>query len=296
MNCWLNIYKPKNISSAKVVSYIKRVFKGHKVGHAGTLDLEAEGILPIAVGEATKLIGILMDAKKQYQFTIKFGAQTDTADSAGKITKTCDYIPTKEQCINICTKFIGDITQQPPIYSALKVDGKRAYDLARQGLSFSLAKRNIYIYNLLCTDYDKKTATASYECTCSKGTYIRTLAEDIALSLQSLGFVIELRRTRVGLFGLSNSINLSDLEQIPDVTLKDLLIGKSLKIETVLDDIPVLEADDLQAQKIRYGQPCIFDGQENLNQVWVRNGGRLVAIGKLESNNFKSLRVFNLNN
>lgn len=296
MNCWLNIYKPKNISSAKVVSHIKRAFKGYKVGHAGTLDLEAEGILPIAVGEATKLIGILMDAKKQYQFTIKFGAQTDTADSAGKVIKTCDYTPNKEQCIDICTQFIGEIAQQPPIYSALKVDGKRAYDLARQGMSFSLAKRNIYIYNLICTDYDSKTATASYDCVCSKGTYIRTLAEDIALSLQSLGFVIELRRTRVGMFELSNSINLSDLEQIPSVTLKDLLIGKSLKIETVLDDIPVLEADDLQAQKIRYGQPCIFDGQENLNQVWVRNGGQLVAIGKLESNNFKSLRVFNLNN
>lgn len=293
MNCWLNIYKPKNISSAKVVSYIRRAFKGHKVGHAGTLDLEAEGILPIAVGEATKLIGILMYAKKQYQFTVQFGAKTDTADSSGKVIETCDYIPTKEQCINICSQFIGEISQQPPIYSALKVDGKRAYDLARQGKSFSLAKRNIYIYNLICTDYDDKTATASYECVCSKGTYIRTLAEDIALSLQSLGFVIELRRTRVGIFGLDNSINMSDLEQVPSVDLKDLLIGKSLKIETVLDDIPVLEADDLQAQQIRYGQPCMFNGQENLNQVWVRNGGRLVAIGKLESNNFKSLRVFN---
>lgn len=296
MDCWLNIYKPKNISSAKVVSYIKRAFKGQKVGHAGTLDLEAEGILPIAFGEATKLIGILMDAKKQYQFTIQFGAKTDTADSAGKVIKTCDYIPTKEQCVNICSKFTGEVSQQPPIYSALKVDGKRAYDLARQGISFSLAKRNIYIYNLICTDYNKKTAIASYECTCSKGTYIRTLAEDIALSLQSLGFVIELRRTRVGMFKLDNSINISDLEQIPSVTLKDLLIGKSLKIETVLDDIPVLEADDLQAQKIRYGQPCIFDDQKDLNQVWVRNGGQLVAIGKLESINFKSLRVFNCKN
>ncbi len=295
MNCWLNIYKPKNISSAKVVSYIRRSFKGYKVGHAGTLDLEAEGILPIAVGEATKLIGILMDAKKQYQFTVQFGAKTDTADSAGKVIETCDYIPTKEQCVNICSQFIGKISQQPPIYSALKVDGKRAYDLARQGKSFSLAKRNIYIYNLICTDYDDKTAAASYECVCSKGTYIRTLAEDIALSLQSLGFVIELRRTRVGIFGLDNSISISDLEQVPSVDLKDLLIGKSLKIETVLDDIPVLEADDLQAQQIRYGQPCTFTGKENADQVWVRNGGQLVAIGKLESNNFKSLRVFNCN-
>ena len=192
MNGWLNIYKPKGFSSAKIVSMVKRLFKGNKVGHTGTLDLEAEGVLPIAIGEATKLVRILIDAKKQYAFTVKFGAQTDTADSAGRVIKTASYIPEATECEQVCERFIGKVEQLPPAYSALKVDGQRAYKLAREGKEVILAKRSIYVYDLKCTSYDATQGTASYLCTCSKGTYIRTLAEDISLSLQSLGFVIEL--------------------------------------------------------------------------------------------------------
>lgn len=293
MNGWLNIYKPRGLSSAKIVSMVKRIFKGNKIGHTGTLDLEAEGILPIAIGEATKLVSILIDAKKQYAFTVKFGAQTDTADSAGKIIKTASYIPKANECTQICERFIGKVEQIPPAYSALKVDGQRAYKLAREGKEVILAKRNIHIYDLKCTNYDATQGTASYLCTCSKGTYIRTLAEDISLSLQSLGFVIELRRLKVGIFEEINSIDISSYMQMEIAEAQKLLRNQSLKIEDVLDDIPVLEADDTCTKRIIFGQKCQFDHDQDYELVWVRNDDRIIAIGSLINRNFKSSRVFN---
>lgn len=293
MNGWLNIYKPKNISSAKAVSIVKRAFREVKVGHTGTLDVEAEGVLPIALGEATKLVSILIDARKTYEFTIKFGAKTDTADSSGKIVETCEYVPTQDECNAVCAKFIGSIEQVPPSYSALKVNGQRAYKLAREGKEVVLAIRTIEIYNIKCTGYSWAEKTASFICECSKGTYIRTLAEDISLSLQSLGFVIELRRTSVGIFNAQNAIDISNYSQLASDEAKLLLQQKCLKLEIVLDDIPVLEASDLQTQKIRFGQTCKFDIDQNIENVWVRNNNHIVAIGSLHSNDFKSSRVFN---
>ncbi|MBY0533726.1 MAG: tRNA pseudouridine(55) synthase TruB [Rickettsiaceae bacterium] len=294
MNCWLNIYKPRNISSAKAVALVKRIFKGSKIGHTGTLDVEAEGVLPIAIGEATKLVSILIDAKKQYEFTIKFGAKTDTADSSGKVIETSEYIPNRDECRLVCSEFIGPIEQVPPAYSALKINGERAYKLARAGKEVELAKRTIEIYGLKCTSYSQEEAMASYVCECSKGTYIRTLAEDISLSLQSLGFVVELRRTRVGMFDAKTAIDISSCSQMVLEEAKLLLQEKCLKIEAVLDDIPVLDASNSQTQKIRFGQACQFDTDQNFELVWVRNNGNIVAIGSLNSNNFKSSRVFNL--
>ena len=294
MNGWLNIYKPKGISSAKAVSLVKRIFRGAKIGHTGTLDVEAEGVLPIAIGEATKLVSILIDAKKEYEFTIRFGAKTDTADSSGKIIEKADYIPREDECILVCHKFIGDVEQIPPSYSALKVNGRRAYHLARKGESFSLNSRIIKIYDLKCTSYNKAQATASYSCLCSKGTYIRTLAEDISLSLQSLGFVIELRRKKVGMFYAKNALDISSYLDMNLEEASKLLKGKCLKIEDVLDDIPVLEADDTQTKKIRFGQECQFDKDQSYDLVWVRNSSSIVAIGSLRDKNFKSSRVFNI--
>ncbi len=294
MNGWINIYKPCGISSAKSVSIVKRAFKNSKVGHTGTLDLEAEGVLPIAVGEATKLVSILIDAKKQYAFTVKFGAKTDSADSAGKIIQTIERIPNEEECYQVCSKFLGLIEQTPPAYSALKVKGQRAYKLARAGFKVQLAKRNITIYNLKCTNYNEEQGSASYLCECSKGTYIRTLAEDISLSLQSLGFVIELRRLKVGMFDAETAIDISSYAKLDLADATKLLQDKCLKIEDVLDDIPVLEANDICTQKIRFGQTCQFDNDENYDLVWVRNNGHIVAVGSLLEKNFKSSRVFNL--
>ena len=294
MNGWLNIYKPRGISSAKAVSLIKHVFKESKVGHTGTLDVEAEGILPIAIGEATKLVNILINAQKCYEFTIKFGAKTDTADDAGKILETTKHIPLQEDCKKVCTKFLGETEQIPPAYSALKINGQRAYKLARKGEKVYLKKRSIYIYSLKCTKYDVKNKTATYICDCSKGTYIRTLAEDISLSLQSLGFVIELRRLKVGMFNINNSVNISNYTAKNLVEVKKLLREKCLKVEDVLADIPVLEASDTQTKMIRFGQKCQFNDNQNYDLVWIKNNNEIVAIGSLLDKNFKSSRVFNL--
>ncbi|RTK92056.1 MAG: tRNA pseudouridine(55) synthase TruB [Rickettsiales bacterium] len=295
MNSWLNIYKPRGISSAHTVAMVKKAFREYKVGHTGTLDLEAEGVLPMAIGEATKLVSILIDAKKQYQFTVKFGAKTDTADNSGKIIDSCEYIPTKKQCEDICAKFLGEIAQIPPAYSALKVNGVRAYKLARDGKEVELKKRYIEIYDLQCIAYDESIGTATYICVCSKGTYIRTLAEDISLALQSLGYVIELRRLRVGMFDMATAVNISNCATLTLQETKKLLLENCLKIESVLDDIPVLEADETILQKIRFGQPCLFEGVADNELIWIRYNSRIVAIGSLISNNFKSSRVFNLN-
>ncbi|GAA5252500.1 tRNA pseudouridine(55) synthase TruB [Candidatus Rickettsia kedanie] len=290
-NYWLNIYKPRGISSAKLVSMVKKILgKKVKVGHAGTLDVEAEGILPLAVGEATKLIQLLIDARKTYIFTIKFGLQTDSGDYAGTVIATKDYIPSQEKAYTVCSKFIGKVTQIPPAFSALKVNGVRAYKLAREGKEVELKPRNITIYNLKCLNFDKKNAIAIYYTECSKGTYIRTLAEDLALSLQSLGFVVELRRTQVGIFKEENAIRIKS----PDEITKNFLEEKSIKIEAMLDDILVLDATDSQAQQIKYGQKCLFDYEDDISLLWVRYKGTLLAIGSLNKSCFNSLRVFNL--
>ncbi|WP_041404688.1 tRNA pseudouridine(55) synthase TruB [Rickettsia massiliae] len=262
-NYWLNIYKPRGISSAQLVSIVKKILGKTKIGHAGTLDVEAEGILPLAVGEATKLIHLLIDARKTYIFTVKFGTQTNSGDYAGKVIATKDCIPSQEEAYTVCSKFIGNVTQIPPAFSALKVNGVRAYKLAREGKTVELKPRNITIYDLKCLNFDEKNATATYYTECSKGTYIRTLAEDLALSLQSLGFVIELRRIQVGIFKEENAIRIKS----PDEITKNSLEAKSIKIEAILDDILVLDATDSQAQQIKYGQKCLFNYEKDFRHL-----------------------------
>lgn len=296
MNSWLNIYKPRGISSAKAVALVKCLFRGDKIGHTGTLDLEAEGVLPIAIGQATKLTSILIDASKTYVFTVKFGAKTDTADLAGKVIATSNYIPTKDECIQVCQRFIGQITQTPPAYSALKIDGVRAYKLAREDKEVVLQPRKINIYNLELLDYSQFGNTATYVAICSKGTYIRTLAEDISLSLQSLGFVVELRRTRVGMFTEENSVNVNEFVNLEQEEARLFLNARCLKIEDVLDDIPVFDASDDVAKKISFGQKVCFESDLNYNLIWIRHNSKIIATGNLYNNDFKSLRVFNYNN
>ena len=225
---------------------------------------------------------------------MQFGAKTDTADSAGKVIDTTESIPSRDECHEICHSFIGEIEQTPPAYSALKVNGKRAYKLAREGVEVTLAKRKINIYNLKCTDYDTKAKIASYICDCSKGTYIRTLAEDISLSLQSLGFVIELRRLKVGMFTCDNAVDITSFEDKDYEETKNTLHNKCLNIEAVLDDIPVLDATNEQVKKIRFGQKCHFDNDQDYELTWIRRDNKIVAIGTLYQNNFKSSRVFNI--
>jgi tRNA pseudouridine55 synthase len=290
---WLNLYKPRGISSAKAVAVVKSYFKKSRIGHTGTLDLEAEGVLPIAIGQATKLVSILINSSKEYIFTIQFGSQTDTGDLAGKIIKKTDISPTEDECLNVCHKFVGIIKQIPPIYSALKINGVRAYKLARQNKEFEVNPRFITIYDLKLLCYDSHTKRATYVVNCSKGTYVRTLAEDISLSLHSLGFVVELRRTRVGIFTEENSINMFNINCKTFDEAHAVVKSKCLKVEDVLDDIPVLEVDELVAQKIRYGQQCDFDKVENHDQIWLKYDNKILAIGSLSDESFKSSRVFN---
>jgi tRNA pseudouridine55 synthase len=290
---WLNLYKPRGISSAKAVAVVKSYFKKSRIGHTGTLDLEAEGVLPIAIGQATKLVSILINSSKEYIFTIQFGSQTDTGDLAGKIIKKTDIIPTEDECLNVCHKFVGIIKQIPPIYSALKINGVRAYKLARQNKEFEVNPRFITIYDLKLLCYDSHTKRATYVVNCSKGTYVRTLAEDISLSLHSLGFVVELRRIRVGIFTEENSINMFNINCKTFDEAHAVVKSKCLKVEDVLDDIPVLEVDELVAQKIRYGQQCDFDKVENHDQIWLKYDNKILAIGSLSDESFKSSRVFN---
>lgn len=295
MDGWINLYKPKGISSAKAVAIVKKSFPKRKIGHTGTLDLEADGVLPIAVGEATKLVSFLMDAVKKYQFTIKFGAKTDTADASGTIIAESEYIPTHDECQDVCQGFIGETKQMPPAYSALKIAGKRAYDLARRGETVILQARCITIYDLILVSYTPQERSATYVCTCSKGTYIRSLAEDISLRLKTLGYVIELTRLSVGEFHIENALDVGMLLKLGGEEATKLLSSQYSKIESILDDIPVLDATEAQVQKIYFGQEVIFDEVDDLSQVWVKDANsKLIAIGSLYSKRFKSSRVFNL--
>ena len=293
-NGWLNIYKPKGISSAKVVSIVKNSLRGTKVGHCGTLDVEAEGVLPLAIGEATKLVRILVDSQKQYIFTLQFGKQTDTADASGKIINVTNHFPISTEAHSICKNFIGIQSQRPPAFSAIKINGIRSYKLARENLAVELSPRNIEIYKLDCINFDSQNNQATYIVECSKGTYVRTLAEDIALSLQSLAFVIELRRTKVGLFTADDAIELTTHGTEDQEKLKMFLEDRIIKIEAILDDILVLDATHEQAKKIVYGQKCLFDYPQNIDLMWIRYNGLLLALGSLSDNCFNSFRVFNL--
>lgn len=235
----------------------------------------------------------MSNAKKKYIFTIKFGRKTDTADISGTTIGVSTYIPNTNACKNVCNAFIGQIKQVPPAYSAIKINGKRAYKLARQGDKLILPKRKINIFSLDFIKHDIQNGTASYICECSKGTYIRTLAEDIALSLQTLGFVLELKRVKVGTFTSNNSVNINELQNKSFQEIQNIFYDYHLKIESVLDDIPVFDVDSQRAQKIYFGQKVHLDSNQDLALIWVRHQKRLIAIGSLQKNNFNSSKVFN---
>lgn len=297
MNSWLNIYKPRSISSAKLVSIVKKSFPKVKIGHAGTLDPEAEGVLPLALGEATKLINFLMDAKKEYFFTIQFGARSDTGDSAGKIIETCEGFPKQKDCARVLEKFMGEIEQVPPAYSAIKINGKRAYDLARKGVEFEIKSRKVHIYSIKLESFNHEKGQATIRVLCSKGTYVRTLAEDISLSLQNLGYVIELRRSRVGIFHADDALDISSFVSGDWADARPVLLAGCEDLEKVLDDIPVVDVSNDEAYKIRCGQKGFaFEKQvlEDIPLMWIRHEGKLLSIGCLQQGVFKSKRVFNL--
>ena len=208
---WLNVNKPVGWTSTKVVAIIKRITKAKKVGHGGTLDPLASGVLPICINKATKQVESMMDHRKEYLFYLTFGELRDTADAEGVVLETNNIVPTVEQINTVLSNFVGVIKQTPPIYSAIKVDGKRACDLVREGKSVELQARDIVIYNLKCNGFvDKKTAEFIVEC--GRGCYVRSLGVDLAKSLGAIGYLSKIERLRVGDFDIDDAVDVDGLD------------------------------------------------------------------------------------
>ena len=285
---WLVIDKPSGPSSAKIVGCIKRLTSGYKVGHGGTLDPLATGVLPIAIGEATKTVAYAMEGSKSYQFTAAWGEARETDDCEGKISETSPVRPSKIAIQAALPKFTGEINQVPPAYSALKVAGKRAYALARSGKEVALAPRQIWIKKLELIEFEQ--GSAMFEVTCGKGTYIRALVRDLAKRLGTVGHVSQLRRTAVGPFHESAAISLDIVETLMHSAR---LAAQILPVDTALADIPALELTESDALRLRSGQTIAVTGTDS-ETIRATSSERLVALAKIETGRLRPLRVFNL--
>ena len=291
---WVILDKPLELQSTKAVGIIRRVFSAAKAGHSGTLDPLATGILPIALGEATKTIPYVMDASKDYTFDVTWGAETTTDDLEGDITAKSDQRPDLDQINAILPQFIGLIQQVPPIYSAIKKNGQRAYDMARNNQDVVLDARAIQIHHLECTYNDAEKA--SFKVTTGKGAYIRSLGRDMARALGTFGHISRLRRTRVGPFTLEKSISL-DLFENSDTNANAF---KALHpVLTALDDIPALAITENDATRLRRGQKIevvdtTLDPHADDVVMTALLHGQLVAIVSLCGNTASPIRVFNL--
>lgn len=297
---WIILDKPLGLGSTQAVAAVKRNLreagygKKVKVGHGGTLDPLATGVLPVALGEATKLAGRMLDASKTYEFTVRFGEETDTLDLEGKVIAASEVRPTLEQVEAVLLRFTGPIEQVPPIYSALKVDGERAYDLARAGQDVELKSRNVTIHALSPTSSPEGEGLALSEITLqayvSKGTYIRSLARDIAQALGTCGTVTMLRRVKAGPFDLSRAISLDKLNEIgKGAALEQVL----LPLEVGLDDIPAIDLDPEQARAVRQGRVLTGLPHED-GLCWAREGITPVALMELSGGEARVVRGFNL--
>jgi tRNA pseudouridine55 synthase len=246
---WICLDKPYEMTSTAAVSKIRWLFQAQKAGHAGTLDPLATGILPIALGEATKTVPYLVEADKVYSFTITFGKTTDSYDAEGAVTAESDARPTREAIDAAIPTYIGVIEQVPPAFSAIKVDGKRAYDLARQGVEVELKAREVEVFDLTLDAFDTETATLTLHC--GKGTYVRSIARDLCADLGVCGHVSMLRREAVGAFATKNAIT---LEKLTDLVHRGAAFDALLGVETALDDIPALPVTQDEAQKLKQGR------------------------------------------
>jgi tRNA pseudouridine55 synthase len=257
MHGWIILDKPAGIGSTQAVGAVKRALRAgdyprRRVGHGGTLDPLASGVLPIAIGEATKLAGRMLDADKIYRFAIAFGAETDTLDAEGTVVATSPVRPSREDLATLLPRFTGEIVQIPPAYSALKIDGRRAYARARAGEAVEPAARKVTIHRLDLVEYDGETAV--FEARVSKGTYIRSLARDIARALGSVGHVALLRRTKAGPFSLDRAISLDKLAELGDRRALDEAL---LPLIAGLDDIPALAITPDQAGRLQQGRKLV---------------------------------------
>ncbi len=286
---WLIIDKPPGLTSAHVVAKVKRMTQAAKIGHAGTLDPLATGILPLALGEATKTVAYAMDGAKTYRFTIRWGERRDSDDAEGAVVATSDARPDRGAIAALLPAFRGEIMQVPPVYSALKVDGERAYDLARRGEAPDLAARPIRIDRFDLIDMPDADH-AVFEVDCGKGSYIRALARDLGEGLGCHGHIVALRRTRVGPFREEQAFSLEKLGELwENPPSSDTL----LPVETALDDIPALAVTGPQADRLRSGQEIrVVNRDDGISRVM--NAGTLVALAEIEDGQVRPVRVFNL--
>jgi tRNA pseudouridine55 synthase len=260
---WINLDKPLGLTSTQAMAKVRWLMKAQKAGHAGTLDPLASGILPIALGEATKTISYIQDGLKTYSFTVQWGEQRDTDDSEGKAIGTSDVRPTKEQIESILPKFTGEIRQTPPKFSAIKIDGARAYDLAREGEEVELKERDVYIESL--TLLEARRDNADFRMVCGKGTYVRSLGRDMGRELGTLGYISALKREKVGPFTLESAISLDKLAGLDDIArLNEAVL---LPLETALDDIPALAVREDEAARLRNGQVLAFISRPDFERL-----------------------------
>jgi tRNA pseudouridine55 synthase len=287
---WVVLDKPIGMTSTHAVSVVKRAFCARKAGHAGTLDPLASGLLPIALGEATKTVPFVMDGRKAYQFTVAWGTQTDTDDAEGRVIATSDSRPDAGAIAALLPRFTGTILQTPPKFSAIKIAGERAYDLARDGEEVALEARPVEIDALSIVGHDG--ATTTFEAECGKGTYVRAIARDLGLALGCLGHVVHLRRTRVGPFTVSEAAGVETLREGMERALAALL-----PVEAALTLIPEIVLHRDAAARIKRGQSALLRGAGSpvaLEAAYATCAGTLVATGSVENGEFVPHRVFNL--
>ena len=297
---WICLDKPYDFGSTQAVGKVRWLFKAQKAGHAGTLDPLATGILPIALGEATKTVPFMMDADKAYRFTLEWGRSTTTLDREGATTATSDVRPTREQVEAALPAFVGEIQQIPPDYSAVKVDGERAYDLARAGTAMELKPRTVTVHSARVSDVPDADHI-ELEIECGKGTYVRAIVRDLAEALGACGHVSDLRRTRVGVFTEQNAVALELLEELSYEARQSEAM---LPVETALDDIPALAVTDEDAFRLKQGRSIVLVPRQvesvkarlkpGSRTVSATSGGSVVALCEMRAGRLEPSRVFNL--
>ena len=289
INGWLIVDKPAGITSTAVVGKVRWALDAKKAGHAGTLDPDATGILAVALGEATKTVSHVTEALKCYEFTVNWGAETTTDDASGQIARESSDRPTEDAIRAALPGFTGQIMQVPPAFSAVKVDGERAYDLAREGEAVELAARPLWVESL--TLLEAGPDSARLEMVCGKGGYVRSIARDLGRELGCLGHVAGLRRSWSGSFTAEDAVPFDRIER----DNRDWLETQLLPLELALEDMPMLRATPEGAQRIRNGNPGQVTGTAEWGDlVWVSDASGPVCIGRYQGGTVQPERVFNL--
>jgi len=297
VNGWVVVDKPLGLTSTQVLGRLRRVYNPRKIGHGGTLDPLATGLLPVAMGEATKTVSYIMGGRKRYTFTLRWGEATATDDAEGEVIERSDRRPETAEIEAILPRFIGLVDQVPPLFSAIKVAGERAYDKARAREDFALPARAVRIDLLVLVENEAQGAT--FEVDCGKGTYMRALARDLGWVLGTCAHVVALRRTAVGSFTEKHAISLESLEALGHSAAAS---GPLLPLETALDDIPALALTEAEANSLRRGQAVSMvarvnrpriEAFDNGSIVYATHGGKPVALARYDAGDIRPVRVLN---